>query len=229
MRSSFFICVISFLGLTSCSVSKNYNPDRKYSKEELQNDFSLLRNILEKKHPSLYWYTSKDSMNHYFDEGYKSIRDSMTELQFGWKVVAPLTNKIHCGHTSFSMSNGWNHFIRNKRIPSFPLYLKIWNDTMVVTANLNKKDSIVKKGMLITAVNGIRNNELIKEMLGFLVEDGYEENVNFIRLSTSFPYFHRNIFGIYNRYSVNYIDSSGNERKAILPLYNVAADTLSAC
>src|ERR1044072_2377552 len=95
-----------------CSVSKNYSADKKYPKDKLQEDYSLLRNILEKKHPSLYWYTSKDSMDYYFDQGYNNIADSMTELQFGWKILAPLTTKIHCGHTSFNMSKGWNKFIR---------------------------------------------------------------------------------------------------------------------
>ena len=98
--STLFIVTLFY----SCSVSKNYNPDKKYSEEELQQDYTLLRNILEKKHPSLYWYTSKDSMDYFFDEGYKAINDSMTELQFGWKILAPLTSTIHCGHTSFSMS-----------------------------------------------------------------------------------------------------------------------------
>ena len=96
--------IIALVFFTSCSVSKNYSPDKKYSSTQLKQDYSLLRNILEKKHPSLYWYTSKDSMDHFFDKGYKSITDSMTELQFGWNVLAPLINKIHCGHTSFSMS-----------------------------------------------------------------------------------------------------------------------------
>lgn len=219
------IIICSFI-LVSCSVSKNYNADKKYPKEKLQEDYTLLRNILEKKHPSLYWYTSKDSMDYYFDEGYKNISDSMTELQFGWKILAPLTNKIHCGHTSFSMSKGWNRFIANKRIPSFPLYLKVWKDTMVVAANLNRRDSVIKKGILITAINGMRNAEIIQKLLGYLVEDGYEHNVNYIRLSTSFPYFHRNVFGIYKNYSVQYIDSAGNEKKTILPLFSVSEDTL---
>ena len=227
MRTRNLLYLLCVSAIMSCSVSRNYNPDKQYSKKELQEDFTLLRNILEKKHPSLYWYTPKDSMDHYFDEGYKNIPDSMTELLFGWKIIAPLTNKIHCGHTSFSMSKGWNHFIRNKRVPSFPLYLKIWADTMVVTANLNKKDSVIKKGMLITGINGMRNKELIQKMFGYLVEDGYENNVNYIRLSSSFPYFHRNIFGIYRTYSVNYIDSLGNEKKTFVPLYSLAADTLS--
>jgi hypothetical protein len=214
------------IALSSCSVSKNYSADKKFPKEKLQEDYTLLRNILEKKHPSLYWYTSKDSMDQYFNEGYKNISDSMTELQFGWKIVAPLTNKIHCGHTSFSMSRGWNKFIRNKRIPSFPLYLKIWKDTMVVTANLNRKDSVIKKGMLITSINGMKNIDMIKKMFGYLVEDGHEDNVNYIRLSTSFPYFHRNIFGIYKNYSVQYIDSLGAEKKTKVSLFGLTEDTL---
>ena len=108
---TFLFISICCIALTSCSVS-NYSADKKYPKEKLQEDYTLLRNILEKKHPSLYWYTSKDSMDYYFDEGYKNIADSMTELQFGWKILAPLTNKIHCGHTSFSMSKQWNNYFR---------------------------------------------------------------------------------------------------------------------
>ena len=158
-----FVMVIC-LGLLSCSVSKTYNADKKFSKEKLQEDYSLLRNILEKKHPSLYWYTSKDSMDYYFDEGYKNISDSMTELQFGWKILAPLTNKIHCGHTSFSMSKGWNKFIRNKRITSFPFSLTTWKDTMLATANLNRKDPVIKRRMLITSINGRKNCEMINKM-----------------------------------------------------------------
>lgn len=225
ITSVYFIGLFSLV-LTGCSVSKSYNPDKKYPKEKLQEDYRLLRNILEKKHPSLYWYTPKDSMDHYFDEGYKNISDSMTELQFGWKILAPLTNKIHCGHTSFSMSKGWDKFIRNKRIPSFPLYLKIWKDTMVVTVNTNREDSVIKKGMLITSINGMKSRDIVNKLFSYLVQDGYEDNVNYIRLSTSFPFFHRNVFGIYKNYSVQYIDSLGRERKTNISLSGITEDTL---
>src|SRR5687767_3272537 len=112
MKNTAILILFLCLSLISCSVSKKYSADKKYPKEILQKDYTLLRNILESKHPSLYWYTSKDSMNYYFDQGYKNITDSMTELQFGWKILAPITNKIHCGHTSFIMSKGWGKFIR---------------------------------------------------------------------------------------------------------------------
>jgi hypothetical protein len=224
MRRLFFLFSLPLF--FSCSVSKNYNPDKKYSKEVLQEDYTLLRNILEKKHPALYWYTSKDSMDYYFDRGYKSITDSMTELQFGWQILAPLTANIHCGHTSFSMSKGWEHFIKNKTIPSFPLFLKIWKDTMMVIGNMNHKNRLIQNGSFITSINGMKNADLINYMFHFLVEDGYSENVNYIRLSVDFPYFHRNIFGLYKKYQVDYTDSNGIEKKTLIPYYAPEADTV---
>jgi hypothetical protein len=212
--------------IISCSVSRNYDPNKKYAKEELQQDYTLLRNILERKHPALYWYTPKDSMDIVFDEGYKAIADSMTELQFGWNILAPLTSAIHCGHTSFSMSKGWNHFIKDKQIPSFPLYLKVWKDSMMVIGNLNNKDSTIKRGDFISAINGIKTADIIDRMFNYMVEDGYAENVNYIRLSTSFPYFYRNIFGLYKNYFVNFTDSNGLEKSALLPYYAPSPDSV---
>lgn len=223
MRPLFFLFLLPFF--FSCSVSKNYNANKKFSKEQLQKDYTLLRNILESKHPSLYWYTSKDRMDKYFNAGYNSIRDSMTELQFGWKIIAPITSYIHCGHTSFNMSKGWNRFIKNRRIPSFPLYLKVWNDTMMVIGNLSHANQLINKGAFISSINGIKNAEMIRYMFRFMVEDGYSENVNYIRLSADFPYFHRNIFGLYKSYFVDYTDSNGVYKKTVLPYFKEVADS----
>lgn len=166
-------------------------------------------------------------MDHLFDQGYKGIEDSMTELQFGWKIIAPLTHAIHCGHTSFSLSRGWNHFVRNKRIPGLPLYMKSWGDTMVITANLDRKDSILKRGTVVTGINGLVNKTILKTIFGYLSEDGYADNVNYIRLSSNFPYFHRNIYGIYKKYSIQYIDSLGIKRQTFIPLYISPVDSVS--
>ena len=219
----FFLFLVIFY---SCATSsKNYNPAKKYSVLQLQDDYSLLRNVLEKKHPSLYWYTPKDSMDMFFDKYYSTIKDSMTEQQFGWKVIAPLTDKIHCGHTSFGMSKAYNKWSVNKKFPSFPLFMKFWNDTMAVTINLNKKDSIIKRGMLITSVNGVGNAALKQTLFNYMTEDGYANNVNYIRLSSNFPYYHRNVFGTSAAYVVKYLDSTGAEKSINLPVFNLSSDS----
>jgi Peptidase family S41 len=208
-----FILFISVSFFAACSVSK-YDPDKKYSPEQLRQDYSLLRTILEKKHPSLYWYTCKDSMDHFFDSSYHSITDSMTDYAFGWKLLAPLTHQVHCGHTSFEMSRH-KHPVKTSA-SFFPLQVKVWGDTMVVMSDLNKKDSVIKEGMLITSINGVTNHVLIAQMLEYLPLDGYSDNVNYIRLSSNFPFYHRAIFGSSDNYKVNYIDSTGQERIATI-------------
>lgn len=230
----YFICVLMkrFLPViiiplfVSCSASRHFNPNKKFAKEALQQDYTLLRNILEEKHPSLYWYTSKDSMDIYFQKGYQAITDSMTELQFGWNVVAPLLSTIHCGHTSFLMSKDWNKFIKNRQIPSFPLRLKVWDDSMMVIQNLNTKDSSIKRGDFVTGINGLKNPEIIQALFKNMVEDGYSSNVNYSRLTTSFPYFHRNTFGLYQSYFVNFTDSNGIEKRTLIPFYAPVEDSV---
>jgi C-terminal processing protease CtpA/Prc len=219
---TFIICIAL---LSSCSVSyKNYNPTKKYPKEALQQDFTLLQNILQKKHPSPYWYTSKDSMERYFTQYYNAIEDSMTEQQFGWKILAPLTDKLHCGHTSFGMSKAYNKWVANKQIASFPLFMKVWSDTMAVTGNLNRKDTLLKRGTLVTGINGVDNHSLIQHFFEYMTEDGNANNVNYIRLSNNFPYYHRNIFGLSKEYKVNYLDSAGNQKTITLPLFDPPRD-----
>ncbi len=227
MNKRVFLGLIVAIAVCSgCATSrKNYNPNRKFAKTELQQDYALLRNILEAKHPALYWYTPRDSMNYYFDSLYNHIGDSMTELQFGWRILAPLTQKIHCGHTSFGMSRQWGKFIKDRRVPSFPLFMKIWSDTMVVTGNLNRKDSVIKRGMLITSINGMKPRPMLQKLFDYLPMDGYADNVNYVRVSGNFPYYHRNVFGIYKNYRVGYIDSTGTERTTLLPMFTPPGDS----
>ncbi|CAN5790037.1 S41 family peptidase [soil metagenome] len=212
--------------LFSCAASKNFTPNKKYPKQTLQEDYTILKNILESKHPSLYWYTSKDSMDYFFSKYYNAIADSMTESQFAWQVLAPLVDEIHCGHTSVGMSKAYSKWADNRRLPSFPLFVKVWNDTMAVTGNLNRKDSIFKRGTLITSINGVSNRAMINTMFGYLPEDGFANNINYIRLSANFPYFHRNIYGLSKNYKITYLDSTGVERTDTLPVYYAPKDSV---
>ncbi|HRD57920.1 MAG TPA: S41 family peptidase [Ferruginibacter sp.] len=221
----FIVLLLSVLLLASCVSTKNYSPNNKFSSRALQKDFSLLRNILEAKHPSLYWYTSKDSMDYYFNQYYTSIKDSMTEQQFIWKILAPTIDKIHCGHTSIGSSKAYVKWIRGKQLPSFPLYFKVWNDSLAVTGNLNRKDSVFKRGTIVTAINHQKPAQLIGRIFNYLPEDGYANNINYIRMSGNFPYYHRNIYGLSKTYSVDYIDASGNAQTVNVPLWTPAKDT----
>lgn len=208
-----FSLFMGCLLLVSCATNRGaYTPEKKYSRSALVSDYRLLRQILEAKHPSLDWYIPRDSVQYYFDFYEQAIGDSMTEPQFAWKILAPLTHRFRCGHTSVLMSRAYGKWAKANIQPSFPLFMKVWNDSMAVMVNLNKKDSLLKWGTLITSINGIRNRQLLTDMFQYLSVDGYAENVSYIRLSGNFPFFHRNIYGLSPKYRVTYLDSLGKEQ-----------------
>ncbi|HRQ50477.1 MAG TPA: peptidase S41, partial [Agriterribacter sp.] len=82
--------------------------------------------------------------------------------------LAPLTTKVRCGHTSFNYPGAYSRRQREHVQPSFPLFMKIWPDTMVLTSNLNKKDSVLKRGTLITRINGLDVQQLTDTLFQFM-------------------------------------------------------------
>jgi C-terminal processing protease CtpA/Prc len=67
---------------------------------------------------------------------------------------------------------------------------------------------------------------MIQKMFDYLPEDGYANNINYIRLSGNFPYYHRNIYGLSKKYYVGYIDSTGIKKTDTVSLYTFPKDSL---
>jgi hypothetical protein len=182
---------------------------------------------LESHHPSLYWYNTKDSIDYYFSWGQQQLKDSMTEPEFR-KVLAFVTSKINCGHTSIRSSKAWGKYNDTVRLAKmFPLSLKIWNDTAVVSINLNRKDSVLKRGVMITSINGKVIPAIIDTMFNYLSSDGYNKTHKYQSLSNRgfFGSMYTSLFGLSDKYVIEYKDSIGNTKNTSIPVYNPIADT----
>ena len=226
--------ILTFLSvpmiLLSCGVNKSsFSPNKKYSLQQVQKDYSLYEDILQEHHPSLNWYTSKDSMDYYFNYGQQHLKDSMTEPEFR-KVLNYVTAKINCGHTSVSSSRARSKYNDTARLGKiFPLSLKIWDDTMVVTANLNRKDSVLKRGTVIKKINGKTGKELTDTMFGYISTDGYNHTHKYQTLSNRgvFGSVYTSLFGLSEKYNIEYTDSLGRTKTITIPVYNPASDSVN--
>lgn len=224
----FLICSAVATLLSGCATSgSGYSPLKKHHPDRLKEDFAVLRGALNDLHPSLDAYTPKAELDVLFEKCLSTVVDSMTETQFANLVVSRAVSAIRCGHTSVSLSKAYTKSMMGVRLPSFPLYVKTWGDTMVVTRNLNAGDSVIKKGTLITSIEGLVPAEIRRAVSSHLSVDGFNESLNEIRLSTSFPYYHRNVFGLRKEYNVGFIDSSGNDGYALVRCHVPEPDTLS--
>jgi len=215
--------------LVGCSASKStFSPNKKFSTEQLRSDYKLFREILEDAHPSIYWYTSKDSMDRYFDEGYNKIRDSMTEPQFR-TLLSYVIAQLNCGHTSSKYSKKYTEYLERAKLKAFPFSVKIWQDTMVVAANLNRKDSVLKRGTVILSINGRPQKEIVDSLSEFMASDGYNDVAKYQQLSNrgNFGIWYRNVYGLTDKFSIDYLDSNGNRATTIVPVYDPAKDTFT--
>ena len=62
--------------------SNNYDPAKVYPVDSLKADLRFLQTKLEKMHPGLYRYASKEEMAGFFDSLNHVIRQPMNEQQF---------------------------------------------------------------------------------------------------------------------------------------------------
>lgn len=215
--------------LTGCgSAHHGFSHVKKYAPEQLQKDYAVYRSLLEDHHPGLYWYNSRDSMDHYFELGRWQLNDSLTEPQFR-KVLSYVTARISCGHTTVRPSKNWSKYADTVRLGKmFPLSLKVWEEAMVVTANLNRRDSILKRGTVITKINGRTREQLVDTLFDYISTDGYNRTHKFQTLSNRgfFGSLYSNLFGLSDRYDIEYLDSTGAPKRVSIPVYNPAADTV---
>jgi Peptidase family S41 len=229
MRSAMFplLCLAAVMLVTGCgSVKKNFNPNTAFSRQEIEEDYHLFRNILEDAHPSLYWYTSKDSLDYYFDEGYRRIKDSMTEPQFR-TLLSYVIAKINCGHTSVRFSKKYAKYIDTLRQAQFPLGIKFWDNNAVVYTNTNRRDTILTRGTTITSINNVPIGVIRDSLFSYMVTDGYSINHKYQTLSNlgTFSGLYRSVFGTTDSFNVHYLDSTGIEKNSFVKLYDIRSDT----
>jgi hypothetical protein len=104
---------------------------------------------------------------------------------------------------------------------------KSLGDTVVVTSNINRKDSIVKRGVLLKSIEGRSTKTIIDSFFSHLSNDGYNTTHKFQTISNgaSFRNLYGNIYGLRPKMRVEFVDTAGNLKSALLDVYNPNADT----
>ncbi|RYY39833.1 MAG: peptidase S41 [Chitinophagaceae bacterium] len=217
--------LVVICALCSCRASKEFVPTRKYAPEELRADYRLFRAILEDSHPGLYWYTPKDSMNYYFDRGAGMIQDSMTETRFR-AVLNYVLAQVHCGHTYTRPSKAFVAAAGDGF--SYPIAMKLWPDTAVVTDNRDRRDSQLTVGSIVTAIDGWPLRRITDTLFNFLSGDGYNRTHLFQTLSNrgGFGNTYIPVLGYKPKYRVSWIDTAGAEHTAAINLFLPSRDSL---
>lgn len=221
-----FYFVFLTICLSSCvaTKNKNYSFNQKYSAQQAKQDIAVLKETLEANHPSLYWFTSKDSIDMIFNAVAASITDSLTEMQVKNKI-AFILSAIKCGHTSVHYSKQFLALADKYKYPQFPLSIKVWKDSFVVLGYYNKEDSLFKRGTIITSINGRKNKEIMDSVFSLMSTDGNAVNFKNQSLSSNFPAWYKNAFGVDSSYTITYLNKNKQEKNTTIKWFNPKPDT----
>lgn len=217
--------LLFLLFFSSCAVSNSFTPEKKYSPQQLKEDVQAMEETLKRNHPSLYWYSSKETIDSSFGRAYVIAKDSMNENAFK-NLIAETIFPIRCGHTSVRHSAQWNKFYAGKPQSGFPLNLKVADDsTLIITNNFNRRDSLLRTGMKITGINNYSSKQIIDTLFSLVAIDGNSKNFSYQNISNNFRSYFNSRFPEENKFTVAYVDYKANLKTATVAALAPARDT----
>ena len=222
------VYLLTFL-LCGCAGARyaRYTPEQTYPVEVLKKDFSLLVNILEADHPSLYWYTPKDSIRYYFEQAEAAIDRPMTEVEFK-NLIGSALARIRCGHTGVRSSRMAEVYVGKHSLgPQFPFQVKILpaSQELAMVFSPYLRDTVFRPGDVITDINGQDGASIIARMRDYLSVDGYAYNFAYQRISGDFPFWYRTLFGADSVFRIGIRQMSGRRFTTDVKAYDVEKDT----
>ena len=214
MTPIYSISILLFSLLIACSSGESslkgqsevLDCHKKYSSEELREDFQILTQSLRKIHPDLYRVNSKNKIDSKIKEVNGSLSDSLTYLQF-LKLMAPLLTDIGCINTQWGHSREFISY-RNKNIKLFPIALKVENDYFVITNNYSNNDHI-KPGDKIVELNGEKVGDYLQKNYKLLPVDGRVKSLQNRWLESYFPNHHANFWEQPDTFNLKIVNQSG--------------------
>jgi Peptidase family S41 len=199
MIRTFLVILLLIISLSSC---KNFFSEdilqRELSPREMKDDFDLFRNILEKAHPGLYEYQTRQEINHLFDSIRLSVSKDLTKREF-YNRLSFIADKIGCAHTALYLSENDTKGIEHKRF-FFPLNLIYIENKLCVNASGDD----LPLGSVIVSVDGIPAGTVLQQLLFYHTTDGYVTKTKYKMAAENFGYYYFLQFGGKEKFEVVY-------------------------
>jgi len=173
------------------------------TQKQIQEDFTIFKNVLISSHPSLYEYTTKSEWDSIFVDFQKKTPQLKNTPDL-FKSINSLANNVKDGHIRIIPPN-------METMPQMlPLLIKIIDKKFYT----DTEDFGIPVGSEITSIDGIKNEELLNRFLKYSQSDGYNTTKKYRQIEREFGILHFYEFGAKSSYNVTYI-TPNNQTKTI--------------
>ena len=178
MKKSILILSIILLFSNCTSIQKhNAHLERQISENDLKSDVDYIYNRLQKMHPKLYWYISKEKLDYKFDSLKSTISQPMKTFDF-YQKLAPIIKTIGQGHLGvipFSKQYSKNEIkSRTKRgVGPFSQFEFELIDSKIYVVKNKSFNKNIKIGTELTAINNQNLINLTVKYKNWFASDGF--------------------------------------------------------
>ena len=174
------------------------------SSEQMKRDIVELRKGLEKNHPGLYWYTSKEQFNSIWDQLNAQIDSSMTKDEF-FRLLLPVVANVKCSHTFFYPSK--EIMSRGRR---FPLGINFIQEKGYILTDSGRNS--IPNGSELVTINGKSLDEIVDMILPSLQAQGGNLGWKYVILENDFQNYYYYIVEQSETFIIEYIDPNTKEK-----------------
>ena len=192
----------------SCNSVNHYN--KKYEKEisvkKLKSDIDFIHNKLNKLHPHLYYYITKEALEYKFDSLSKSLNHPLTRNEFFFEI-SPIIAAIRQGHGRVFIPHKRYTKDESKQLnqigvnPLSKLKLAFFDNKLYIIEN-NSIDSTLILGSEILLIDSINPLEIINKYRKTFTSDGFNETFLNHLWSDNFNDFHFLSYGVKDSLSI---------------------------
>ncbi|NML22298.1 hypothetical protein HHL16_15550 [Pseudoflavitalea sp. G-6-1-2] len=174
-------------------------------KENLQSDFTCLRDALQAEYPSLYRFTPKEKMDQLLDSCYNSLRNSTTDLEF-YRLTKFVLSAARDGHLGCTPPDSLLKHIRED-VKFFPVRLHFVRDKAYV---IGTADSSLPAGAEIISINNQPVSRIQNELFRFIVSDGFSNTKKLHVLDNYFYFYYFLVKGSSPSFDIKYSTEAGS-------------------
>lgn len=174
------------------------------SSEQIKMDVLDLRKGLEKNHPGLYWYTSRDQFDSIWRHLDTQINGPMTDEEF-LRLLLPIVASVKCSHTLFYPSKAMM-----SRGTRFPLTLDFIQGRGYIFADPGRYD--IPAGSELMTINGMALDSIVDLILPALQAQGGNLGWKYVILENDFQNYYYYVVEQADRFVIEYIDPATKQK-----------------
>jgi hypothetical protein len=185
---------------------------REINSDEARDDLRLFKNILDKAHPSVNEFVSRDRWQHLYDSIYTGIDKGITFREL-YKKLYFLLNEVGCCHSALQVPDSTGELLYLREL-FFPMPVILLEDGLYTNT-----DDLLPTGCKLVSINDIKTDKILDSIMPYSSVDGNHRETQRYIAATTFGLDYFTHFGTSPEYDVVYLDTNGIKRaKTVKPI-----------